>query len=638
MLAAVLICLAAYLIGSIPTGYWIVKALKGVDIRTVGSGSTGATNVLRAAGKLPALFVFFFDIFKGYLAVTIGVCAQAAWVARAGLPPELMLSADSPLVQYALVPAACGLLSVFGHSKSIFLKFGGGKSAATALGGLVGMNAMSAGGTFAVWLTFLFASRFVSVASIAAGLAAGPSMYIAGGYPSYVVYAFAAGMYVVVRHKANMKRLVEGTEPRLGAKAKSAPAAAAESEAEMKGEMKDQSKDQIKDHMKDEMKTEGKAEVKDDKNTGAQTLLIPALFALLLAQGSVEAAPSRPPAARAKTAGAPLLLSPEEIVNIRVYKNVNKGVVNITAISSSESYVFGGAPVTTGTGSGSIISADGYVLTNNHVIGEAKMVKVTLYDGTAFAARLIGTDPDNDLAVLKIEPQGRVLAMIKFGDSSRLEVGRRVYAIGNPFGLDLTMTSGIISSVGRTLRTDNGRLIKGVLQTDAAINPGNSGGPLLDNQGEMIGVTTAILSKSGQSAGIGFAIPINIVKRIVPQLIQYHAVIRPDTGILAVRPVEFAGGIGLMIAKLDPAGPAATAGLRAPEVRVTRNSGFTMYQVDNSSADVIVKVDKVRVQSVDDLLSYVETKKPGQVVTLSVLSKGKLREVQVKLAPGAPSS
>jgi S1-C subfamily serine protease len=434
-------------------------------------------------------------------------------------------------------------------------------------------------------------------------------MYLAGGAPSFVVYAFMAGMYVVIRHRSNMKRLMAGTEPRLGQK-----------------------------------KTDKSSEGKEENSGAAKGLVIPFLIALLSLHSVCDAAPaakknsakpSKPPSLNST---APALVTAEEANNIRVYKNVSKAVVNITAIGSSEDFIFGNQQVARETGSGVIISPDGYVLTNNHVIGEAKMVKVTLHEGTSYPARLVGTDPDNDLAVLKIDPAGKTLTAIRMGDSGRLEVGRRVYAIGNPFGLDLTMTSGIISSVGRTLRTDTGRLIKGVLQTDAAINPGNSGGPLLDAQGDMIGVTTAIVSKAGQSAGIGFAIPINIVKRIVPQLIQYHAVIRPDTGILAVRPVEFNGNPGLMIAKLDPEGPAATAGLKGPEIRVTKNGGFTMYQVDNSAADIIVKVDAVRVQSVDDLLSYVETKKPGQVVTLSVLSKGKLREVPLKLAPGAPTS
>ncbi len=612
MLAAVLLCLCAYLLGSIPTGYWTVKLCKGIDVRTVGSGSTGATNVLRAAGKGPAGFVFFFDIFKGWLAVWIAVVVHQLWVSHSGLPPELQLSTDSPLVQYALMPPLCGLLCVVGHSKSIFLKFGGGKSAATALGGLIGMNYLCAAGTFGIWLFVLGVSRFVSAASIAAGLGAPVTMYLAGGAPSFVVYAFVAGMYVVVRHRSNMKRLIAGTEPRLGSK----PA------------------------------NKGPENKEENKGAMQKGLIVPFVCALLSFYGSSDAAqPSKKLLPKAKPAAValPATTSPpgitaEEAGNIRVYKNVSKAVVNITAIGSSEDFIFGNAPVTRETGSGAIITADGYVLTNNHVIGEAKMVKVTTHDGTSYPARLVGTDPDNDLAVLKIDPQGKTLTTIRLGDSGRLEVGRRVYAIGNPFGLDLTMTSGIISSVGRTMRTDNGRLIKGVLQTDAAINPGNSGGPLLDAQGDMIGVTTAIVSKAGQSAGIGFAIPINIVKRIVPQLIQYHAVIRPDTGILAVRPVEVNGNAGLMIAKLDPDGPAAAAGLKGPEIRTSRNAGFTMYQVDNSAADIIVKVDNVRVQSVDDLLSYVENKKPGQVVTLSVLSKGKLREVQVKLAPGTPAS
>lgn len=616
MLAAGLLCLFAYVLGSIPTGFWTVKLVKGIDVRTVGSGSTGATNVLRAAGKGPALFVFCFDIFKGWFPVWLAVIVQNAWQGHAQIPAELMIPLDSPVLQFSIVPPVCGLLSVVGHSRSIFLKFGGGKSAATALGGLIGLNYVCAGSTFGVWLAVLGLSKIVSLASIAAGFAAPITMYLAGGAPSFVFYAFMAGMYVVIRHRSNMKRLIAGTEPKLGQKNSQTATGTGSGEPEA---------------------TEG------NQGVSSKGLVIPFVCALLSLQAFCDAAPLKKPvkakaSAAAPAAAPPVIVTQEEAANIRVYKNVSKAVVNITAIGSSEDFIFGNAPVARETGSGSIITADGYVLTNNHVIGEAKMVKVTTHDGTSYPARLVGTDPDNDLAVLKIDPQGKTLTTIRLGDSGRLEVGRRVYAIGNPFGLDLTMTSGIISSVGRTLRTDNGRLIKGVLQTDAAINPGNSGGPLLDAQGDMIGVTTAIVSKAGQSAGIGFAIPINIVKRIVPQLIQYHAVIRPDTGILAVRPVEFNGNPGLMIAKLDPEGPAATAGLKGPEIRVARNAGFTMYQVDNSAADIIVKVDNVRVQSVDDLLSYVENKKPGQVVTLSVFNKGKLREVQVKLAPGTPAS
>ena len=325
----------------------------------------------------------------------------------------------------------------------------------------------------------------------------------------------------------------------------------------------------------------------------------------------------------------PAAITPEEAVNIKLYKTVSPAVVNVTSSRVTPEMVMWGMAPATDTGSGSIISADGYILTNFHVINSASMVRVTLYDGTPFMAKVIGTDPENDLAVLQIDAGSRKLSTIKLGDSSRLEVGRRIFTIGNPLGLDLTMTSGIISSVGRTLKTESGHVIKGVLQTDAAINPGNSGGPLLDVQGNMIGVTTAIVGK--MSAGLGFAIPINVVKQIVPQLIAHGMVLRPETGILQVRVVT---GSGLMIVSLEPDGPAAAAGLKGPSIRKGRAGAFEFTQIDNSTADIIVGIDNRTVNTLDDLLSYIETKKPGQVVTLNVLRQGQ-REVQripVKLA------
>jgi S1-C subfamily serine protease len=261
-------------------------------------------------------------------------------------------------------------------------------------------------------------------------------------------------------------------------------------------------------------------------------------------------------------------------------------------------------------------------------------VRVTFWDGSQLNAEITGSDPVNDIAVIKVNPEGKKLTVIQLGDSASLEVGRRVFAIGNPFGLDRTMTAGIISSIGRTLKSkDTGRIIKGIIQTDAAINPGNSGGPLLDSKGRMIGLNTAIVSASGQSAGIGFAIPINSVKRIFPELIAHHHVSRPDLGIQMVYPTD----IGLRIIKLEPGGPGEQAGLRGVSVHVTQNGPFTSYQVDANAADTIVKIDDVKVVSVDDLLSYVETKKPGQVVTLTILRQGKQEKVPVKLANSNPS-
>lgn len=330
---------------------------------------------------------------------------------------------------------------------------------------------------------------------------------------------------------------------------------------------------------------------------------------------------------KTNTAPAPNTITSEEATNIRIYKAANKAVVYLSNISQVEDPFFNVVP-SEGCGSGTIISADGYILTNYHVIKNSEQVRVTLFDGTVLPAKLVGEDAPNDLAVLKITPPANIaLTTIPFGDSSKLEVGRRVLAIGNPFGLDRTLTQGIVSSLGRTLRTENGRLIKGIIQTDAAINPGNSGGPLIDTSGKLVGINTAILSRAGQSAGIGLAIPINIAKHIVPELIAHHGIVRPDLGILAVQVVDS----GLRVVRLDPQGPAAKAGLSGPKLMVFRDGPFTYQNVDITLADIILAIDNVPVHSADDLLSYVELKKPGQVVTLSVLRGSRLIKITVKL-------
>jgi S1-C subfamily serine protease len=280
-----------------------------------------------------------------------------------------------------------------------------------------------------------------------------------------------------------------------------------------------------------------------------------------------------------------------------------------------------------GSGSGAIVSPEGYIVTNLHVLENAQTIRVTLFDGTPETAQLVGADPPNDIAVIKIDPKGRKLCAIEMGDSSNLLVGRRVFAIGNPFGLERTMTQGIVSSIGRSMRTESGRMVKGIIQTDAAINPGNSGGPLLDTQARMIGLNTAILSRAGQSAGIGFAIPVNIVKRLVPELIAHHRIIRADIGILIAYPTD----AGLRVIRMDPKGPAAAAGLSGPKLSYYKQGPFVIQNQDITAADVIIAIDDVKLRSYDDLLAYIETKKPGQTVTLNIFRKGKLIKVPVKL-------
>ncbi|MBI5173058.1 MAG: trypsin-like peptidase domain-containing protein [Candidatus Obscuribacter sp.] len=334
---------------------------------------------------------------------------------------------------------------------------------------------------------------------------------------------------------------------------------------------------------------------------------------------------------KVSTAATKTSLTEEEKLFIRIYKASNRGVVNISTVSSAEEMMTNAVPAD-GFGSGFIIGTEGYILTNHHVVRGSDHLLVTLYDGSTVQASLVGYDSQTDLAVLRIKPpKGITLTPIPLGDSSSLEVGRRVLAIGNPFGFDRTLTEGIVSSIGRTIKSENGRLIKGIIQTDAAINPGNSGGPLLDLSGRVVGINTAIFSGTRQSAGIGFAIPINIAKNIIPQLIEFHRVLRPDMGVDVI--AEEGGGLRVM--RLTRGGPAAAAGLQGPRVLVYRYGELEWRQIERGFADLIVAVDNVQVNSVDSLMSYIESKKPNQVVTLTVIRANRPLKIPVKLTVGA---
>lgn len=207
-----------------------------------------------------------------------------------------------------------------------------------------------------------------------------------------------------------------------------------------------------------------------------------------------------------------------EVNNIEIYQKVASGVVNISSVVVEYDFFYQPIPKE-GIGSGAIIDERGYIVTNNHVIQNAQSLEVTLSDGSKWSARLVGNDPDNDLAVIKIDILDRKLTAISMGSSKELKVGQKVLAIGNPFGLGQTLTSGVISSLQRSIRTGTGNIIQNVVQTDAAINPGNSGGPLLNSSGEMIGISTMILSPTGANVGVGFGIPVDTVKRIISRLI-----------------------------------------------------------------------------------------------------------------------
>lgn len=329
-----------------------------------------------------------------------------------------------------------------------------------------------------------------------------------------------------------------------------------------------------------------------------------------------------------------MFLLPEEKVNISIYQKASPAVVNITSVALTMD-VFANIVPEEGTGSGVILTSDGYVLTNAHVVEDAQRLEVTLLNGKSYKARLIGGDVSKDVALLKIDPGTEKLPILEIGNSDDLQVGQMVYAIGNPFGLNSTLTTGVISSIGRTLKARNGRLIEGVIQTDAAINPGNSGGPLLNSAGQVIGINTAIFSPSGSSAGIGFAIPSNSARRIAQDLISTGHVVRPYLGIeigFDINPgiaqaLELPVQRGLMVSRVIPNAPAAQAGLQpAKNALVIRNRKIPI------GGDIIVSYDGHPAESTDRFMNYVESKRPGDTLTLNVMRDGKPLMIVVKLA------
>ena len=324
-------------------------------------------------------------------------------------------------------------------------------------------------------------------------------------------------------------------------------------------------------------------------------------------------------------------LTPEERVNIQVYDRANRSVVNITTHSVRPDFFFMLDVPAEGAGSGSVLDKLGHVLTNYHVIADAQRIDVTLHDSQTYEAVLVGKDPDNDIAVLKITAPTDSLFPVTFGNSSPLLVGQKVYALGNPFGLDRTLTVGIISSVNRSLPLRSSRTMKSIIQIDAALNVGNSGGPLLNSRAQLIGMNTAIASPTGANTGVGFAIPVNTIRRVVPQLILNGRVIRPDFGITHYFETEQ----GLGIAKLAQGGPAELAGLRGFRiVRKQRRRGPFVYEetsIDRQSADLIVAVDDVQVRNADDFLTVIESKRPDDEVMVTVIRDGRAINIPVRL-------
>jgi S1-C subfamily serine protease len=315
-----------------------------------------------------------------------------------------------------------------------------------------------------------------------------------------------------------------------------------------------------------------------------------------------------------------------EKTNIAIYKKAKPSVVHITSLAvHRDPFNLNTEEIPEGTGSGFIWDKGGHIVTNYHVIQKAQAAHVTLHDHTTYRAELVGAAPDKDLAVLHIDVDKSKLVPIDIGSSSDLQVGQMTYAIGNPFGLDLTMTRGIVSALGREIQSVTRRSIKNVIQTDAAINPGNSGGPLLDSSARLIGVNTAIYSPSGSSAGIGFAIPVDEVNRVVPQLIKSGKVSGPSLGVRFVDDhlARSFGVEGALIRHVLQGGPAEKASLHP--TRVTQNNRVRL-------GDVITAVDDNPVRKVNDVYDALDAHKAGDTVTLKVQRDNEQLEVQVQLA------
>ena len=322
----------------------------------------------------------------------------------------------------------------------------------------------------------------------------------------------------------------------------------------------------------------------------------------------------------------------DEQNNIEVYKSISPGVAFINTTSISQDW-FGNEQEGKGNGSGSVIDANGDILTNYHVIEGSQKLTVSFGGDKVYPARVIGGDPDTDLAVIKIDPPATGLTVVPLGDSDKLTVGQKVLAIGNPFGLDRTLTTGVISGLQRPIRARNGRPIDAAIQTDASINPGNSGGPLLDKFGRMIGINSQILSPAGGSVGVGFAVPVNIAKRVVPQLIQFGEVKRPKLGaslpsieqIRAQRPdIRLPVEQGLLVYQLMPGGSADRAGLKG-------------VATDGSIGDIIVSAEGQKLNDLDDLYRLLDRKSIGDTVNFEVFRNGRAIMVPVRLL-GTPQA
>jgi S1-C subfamily serine protease len=338
-------------------------------------------------------------------------------------------------------------------------------------------------------------------------------------------------------------------------------------------------------------------------------------------------------AALASTVKSQPPLTSDEETNIQVYKKVSPGVVNITSTVIEYDFFF--SPIASpSTGSGSVLDLEGNVLTNYHVIENADSLEVALPDQTKYRAKVVGYDSQNDIAVIRLVdvPKER-LHPIPLGDSESLVVGQKVLAIGNPFRLQNTLTEGIISSLGRRIRTESDTLIENVIQTDAAINPGNSGGPLLNTAGEMIGINTQIVSPSGASSGVGFAIPVNTIRRVVADLIKEGRVVRPWFGVEGYAVTDdFAEVLGLpvksgiLVARVRKGSSAENAGIRGASRAIAVYNERVLV-----GGDIIVAVDNKPITSPDELRLALEPKKPGETIKVTIYRQQTKMDLNVLL-------
>jgi putative serine protease PepD len=348
------------------------------------------------------------------------------------------------------------------------------------------------------------------------------------------------------------------------------------------------------------------------------------------APGSVQAVPANLPADE-----RPITLDATEQENVQIYKQSSPAIANIVTRAVQYDFFMDAVPVE-GAGSGFVIDTDGHILTNYHVVQGAETIEVTLGDQSRYKAKYIGADTRNDIALIQIDPKGRKIMALPLGDSRNLLVGQRVLAIGNPFGFQSTLTTGVVSSLGRTVQTGENTFIDEAIQTDAAINRGNSGGPLLNTRGEVIGINSAIYAPTGTTAGIGFAIPINTARRAAEDLISTGRVRRASLGAegRAIWPnladaLHLGVQQGILIERVVPGGPAAQAGIRGGTRSVL--AGLQELRV---GGDVLVAVNGKEITSQMDLNLLLNRAWPGDTMTLTIYRDGKKMDVPVKLGDG----